>query len=1049
LFAVTYIAYNLLNHLNKEFFMKMKSNQLLNSKGIALPAVIVISTIVMGSITFMLSNNVTDQNVSRSGKNVATDTIISGVFVYADYLLKNRKCISTTTGKILPPNTDTASADTCDADINWNRSGNLARLLISDTTSATLKSVLPSGHPEPKLEEIEFTASVLKGSYGEDHPLRVLLQSEVTKYDEAVIKYKVLPNDQGIEGYFFVETNVKLYSDGEKLLEGTQKSLYSPLMVNNYVLALNRNLTLTDEEDSASDVNDNGRSPNMIFNSESGKLVFDSPVLINQNLILPTAKSSNYNNTYFKGRVDLGGALQVENGTNEPDPFLAEKGGKTLADYPGFAGFKSGIRNITMDKSLEALFMKDLTDPNVRRFNFTVEVECPKYIDRKENCLGIDESKLMFSPLDADSATNGKFLFALSKENEFTPLSGTGTSQNDYGGIVQATSSGTSTFQVRFQNSFDLYSYNDIRYADEDNFYTGGTTTLEQFFDYGDLREIDMGVKPNPEQFDTSKIIRLSGASGTNTVKIDLQPFMRLKEAVLNDWNTKSNFANDQPWYYKIDWSCSCTTTPGDPTATPPTSDSTSCSTSSSSTRVDIDGTTAAPPASDDVKSCSVQSDDGRTWTIYDEHMEGSNPDLIIEDRPVAFLNLTFVKETNYRYLMTVELEMTSGKDRFKAYTGGANHWEWILSDDSQTPTLDDITDHILFKLIIDPLDFTYTESGALPAAGDVCEGVGPHKLNDINKTITFRIPDKFNSPDVVTTQLSGASFGGTGDARIWYVVGGDKSVYSGDSSNNFGQVLGLSLNEKRSLRSSVHAEPPPDFQTACTVPDDADFDPVSIDPEFRKNAFDSWNFYPISKIHQYRPGTPDDDAYADLYDKGNDEGVYSNRLILDDHNHNLFHVYSVLDYCVVKPGAKQVMGFFTCRRLRIESRTNPLNMIGTFVVDQLEFDDGALSSDIHWMNIFHPGARDLLVANKILRDNCNSDPNHPFWSVSGSSAGDDYAKIQDCRPADIMQKADPFKWTSFKPECGPDATGTLRSCIPKGLYKHFISFIMSEKFER
>ena len=54
--------------------------------------------------------------------------------------------------------------------------------------------------------------------------------------------------------------------------------------------------------------------------------------------------------------------------------------------------------------------------------------------------------------------------------------------------------------------------------------------------------------------------------------------------------------------------------------------------------------------------------------------------------------------------------------------------------------------------------------------------------------------------------------------------------------------------------------------------------------------------------------------------------GTYGNRMIFDDHNHNLFNVYSILDYCVVKAGAKQVMGFITCRRLKIEKRSKPLN---------------------------------------------------------------------------------------------------------------------------
>lgn len=241
--------------------MKMKPSLLSNSKGLALPAVVMIGTVIMGSITFMMSNTISEKNVAAAGKNVSTDTIISGVFVYADSLLKERRCINTSTGKVLKP-------DVCDPDVDWDQGGNLARLLISDSTAATISS-LDASIPYPKLTEVEF--EMKRGDFASSHPMRVLMEAESTKYDKMKIRYNVLPDNQGIEGYFFIETTVGLYVDGSLKLEGKQKSLYAPLMINNYSLVLNRNVTLTNTASDADDPNDNGRSPNQIYNGSGGK----------------------------------------------------------------------------------------------------------------------------------------------------------------------------------------------------------------------------------------------------------------------------------------------------------------------------------------------------------------------------------------------------------------------------------------------------------------------------------------------------------------------------------------------------------------------------------------------------------------------------------------------------------------------------------------------------------------------------------------------------------------------------------------------------------
>ena len=84
-----------------------------------------------------------------SSKNVATDTLISGVFVYADSLLKERKCVNLSNGKILRP-------DECDPDIHWDNPGNFARLLISSGTASSISAINGGSSSNPKLKRLNL-----------------------------------------------------------------------------------------------------------------------------------------------------------------------------------------------------------------------------------------------------------------------------------------------------------------------------------------------------------------------------------------------------------------------------------------------------------------------------------------------------------------------------------------------------------------------------------------------------------------------------------------------------------------------------------------------------------------------------------------------------------------------------------------------------------------------------------------------------------------------------------------------------------------------------
>ena len=209
--------------------------------------------------------------------------------------------------------------------------------------------------------------------------------------------------------------------------------------------------------------------------------------------------------------------------------FEAQKGGAPIADYPGFTGFRGGIRNIAKDNSLDAMFMSDLLDPTVPRFDFS-NTECPKYTDRKENCLGIDWSKLIFSPYSSDTDT-GEYLFGMTKENEFQSLQVFNSDRNDYpsGGVVTATSPSNATLSISLKNAF-TYDYKAI--VGEQDFYNGSLNPMKQLIGYENVKTIDLGLPPNPKQFEINKKIRLNGEAGT-TPRIDLGPFMRLKRKSL------------------------------------------------------------------------------------------------------------------------------------------------------------------------------------------------------------------------------------------------------------------------------------------------------------------------------------------------------------------------------------------------------------------------------------------------------------------------------------------------------------------------------------
>lgn len=154
------------------------------------------------------------------------------------------------------------------------------------------------------------------------------------------------------------------------------------------------------------------------------------------------------------------------------------------------------------------------------------------------------------------------------------------------------------------------------------------------------------------------------------------------------------------------------------------------------------------------------------------------------------------------------------------------------------------------------------------------------------------------------------------------------------------------------------------------------------------------------------------------------------------------FQVQSIANLCRIQSSATFVAGFFTCDMLRIEPRTTPLTIVGTFIVSGLEIDPSAYRAGIRWRSIYHPqSATDLRTAN-ILRPlagmSCNPNLNVPFWHPYPSLA--EAANTHKCNVESLRALAEPFTWTSVDPDCGlPSPTAARTVC--KNQLVHFQVF--------
>lgn len=135
------------------------------------------------------------------------------------------------------------------------------------------------------------------------------------------------------------------------------------------------------------------------------------------------------------------------------------------------------------------------------------------------------------------------------------------------------------------------------------------------------------------------------------------------------------------------------------------------------------------------------------------------------------------------------------------------------------------------------------------------------------------------------------------------------------------------------------------------------------------------------------------------------------------------FLVRSIVDDCTIQSSATLVTGFFLCRNLTIESRTSPLEIIGTMIIGQrLDVHPDAIKAGITWRSIFHPEAvkrlrnPSIAILKPVSPYTCES-TSTPLWNPFADATKRESDRT--CSPLNLRERANPFSWTTVNPDCG------------------------------
>ena len=136
---------------------------------------------------------------------------------------------------------------------------------------------------------------------------------------------------------------------------------------------------------------------------------------------------------------------------------------------------------------------------------------------------------------------------------------------------------------------------------------------------------------------------------------------------------------------------------------------------------------------------------------------------------------------------------------------------------------------------------------------------------------------------------------------------------------------------------------------------------------------------------------------------------------------HAYSNTKSVVEECIIPPNRSHVYGFYVCNKLTIQERSEPLNMIGTFIVKELN-QPKKMTAPVHWYSVWDTRATDLIMTDlNAHKSSCSGVKSlvSKTWKDVVTSP-QIAATIESCGPLDLVTNGpNNFSWTTVDPDIG------------------------------
>ncbi|MBL6990636.1 MAG: hypothetical protein ISR65_12700 [Bacteriovoracaceae bacterium] len=929
---------------------------------------------------------------------------IAQVLAYGQYLVENHKCVNTSTGVIID------DPDSADCSLNASNKYNLLKVILFDKTVNDLRGRWGADIEREDQIIITIPKATLKNrSFALSHlyynnvelkgldSIQITYNSYYNPHNEDMIQLKITAT--------LKNSNIV----GNEFAKGQRTIILSPRFVNTISLALNRNLVignntgnngaLGEGSDVMTECKDSGRSVNNLkFTSNTAKLIFDSPVFVNGDVLIPKEDETSSNivtNIKFNDVVSIGGKIKTYKGAEVSDLAPATDGLlEPLASHNNFPGLLGGIKLAEFEPSLCTIFTK--------RYSGVVPAPAPD----------IEACKVESAAENDPTAINGSRIVMkkLSRDVSNTLSTPASADPND---------------KLCTWPDNPVYNGSPPSKCSDSRPVTSLPTSTQI------MVGLTKGNKYKGNSWSDGSLSKITMQDGS-TVDANLEPVMgvqlKWKKVSIGDTRDSLNTNGDEVIKnFQL----------------------------AAGTKYTIGDVTASDIAIAVETRFGVSSSESPKDYFHD--------DRILEADPSYSANPALARKcTGTPPYGPGDCEPLRPSLSFSLSDGPTDSQKklkiTVNNRHDYYPWLADI------EVTLRP--YNKKTKGELPVnladATKYDQNTGGPNANPAQRTFTIKSTGQYaaagnqNDTDIGWTGPTGGPDLGIGDplpVPANYYPSNQWKAFTTTSNNYANYSPDPGAGEDKSLGDTA-VTPTSNNCDGVTTALQASPTPSEINPDFSPGAFYSWNFRPSSMKFQYKPKDGSESLWESIYSTGTESVL--NSLEVNDSNESIVHVYSILDKCVVKSSANQVMGFMTCRNLIIESRSTPLEMIGSFIVDQLTISP-SVTSTITWRTVYHPGA---LVTLKRVRamgnpldendniSNCYVQANSPTWNIVSADLKK-MDRFEKCAGMFLAKDADPFNWTSFNPHEGITEAGQIiNQRKADGLTESYSSYIVSETYE-